>query len=147
MEPVAASALNRVILCHFDGYSAALLFAQWPHGSLLWPAALPEGAAPGAAPAAPGPDHAVAPWQQAVADQLGLPPQQLVPQPDYAEWLDTPAGPLRVHLLRLDTFDPPAQALADAGGVFKPISALRGAHPSELPLVRQVFNLLVGGGR
>ncbi|TXT35057.1 MAG: hypothetical protein FD135_5126, partial [Comamonadaceae bacterium] len=36
-------ACNRVILTHFDSYSAALLFPRWEK-SLLWPAALPESA-------------------------------------------------------------------------------------------------------
>ena len=30
---------NRVILCHFDDYSHALLFPRWAHG-MLWPQAL-----------------------------------------------------------------------------------------------------------
>jgi len=37
---------HRVILCHFDDYSHALVFPRWAHG-MLWPQALPEGAIPG----------------------------------------------------------------------------------------------------
>lgn len=41
---------NRVILTHFDRYSTALLFPRWEK-SLLWPAALPDGATPMPSPA------------------------------------------------------------------------------------------------
>jgi hypothetical protein len=66
--------------------------------------------------------------------------------PDYDQGVQTPEGEIRVHLLRCTAFEPPTAALrAAAGGVFKPISALRGYPPVELALVREVFNLIVGG--
>ena len=136
-----APAPLRAILCHFDSYSAALNFACWPERGLLWPRTLPEGAALGPV-SLPRNGEAV---RQAMAQALALPDTELVWAPDYDQGLQTADGEIRVHLLRCTAFEPPAAALEAAGGVFKPISALRGYPPVELALVREVFNLIVGG--
>jgi hypothetical protein len=134
------------ILCHFDSYSAALLFAHWDTGSLLWPCALPEGTVPchGPVDASPAPVDALALAQQ-VTERLGMLPDELVPMPDFEQWMQTPEGPVKVHLLRFATFEAPKLALQSQGGVFKHITQLRGGQPLELGLVREVFNLIVGG--
>lgn len=131
----------RAIVCHFDSYSAALNFACWPERCLLWPAPLPEGATPG--PVSLPNDGTAA--HQAALQLLGVPEGELVWMPDYDQGVHTPDGEIRVHLLRSTAFEPPAAALEAVGGVFKPISALRGYPPLELALVREVFNLIVGG--
>jgi hypothetical protein len=141
-------ARNRVILCHFDGYSTALVFARWSDTqSLLLLGPLPEGAQPMPAPAQVPAGHEVGPILQAVIEHLALPAEvALVPVPEFNEWQQTPAGPLRVHLLRFDTFEAPGAVLTPFESVFKPISELRGSAMPELLLLRQVFNLIVGGG-
>jgi hypothetical protein len=53
---------------------------------------------------------------------------------------------VRIHLLRFTSIDAPKAAIAALGGVFKPISQLRGSAMSELLLLREAFNLIVGGG-
>ncbi|WP_374588991.1 hypothetical protein [Ideonella dechloratans] len=138
---VNAPAPYRAIFCHFDSYSAALNFASWPERCLLWPSPLPEGATQG--PIGLPRDGEAA--RQAMARTLGLPDTELVWAPDYDQGLHTAEGEIRVHLLRSTAFEPPTEALEAAGGVFKPISALRGYPPVELALVREVFNLIVGG--
>jgi len=136
-----APAPFRAILCHFDSYSAALNFACWPERRLLWPNPLPECAALGPVSLPRDGEDA----RQAMARTLGLPDSELVWAPDYDQGLRTPEGEIRVHLLRSTAFEPPTEALEAAGGAFKPISALRGYPPVELALVREVFNLIVGG--
>lgn len=131
---------HRVILCHFDSYSTALVFACWPDRSLLWPGPLPEGAQPGGS----APHAAEAVIAQTVA-RLGLSADEIVYEPEFDASFATPADPLRVHLLRFTTFEAPAALLAPHGAVFKPLSALRGHAPAELLLLRQVFNLIIGG--
>ena len=61
-------------------------------------------------------------------------------------WAHTEDGPVRIHLLRFTTPDAPKPAIEALGGVFKPMSMLRGSAMSELLLLREVFNLIVGGG-
>lgn len=136
---------HRAILCHFDSYSTALVFAHWPGGSLLWPGPLPEGATPceveGASPAdAEG-------LRQAAVAQLGLPDDDVVVHsPKFLEHVRAADGSVvRVHLLRFTTPDAPKPLLAAHDAVFKPLPQLRGAAPVELGLLREVFNLIIGG--
>jgi hypothetical protein len=146
MESNSLFDLNRVILCHFDSYSTALVFARWSNKSLLAPTPLPESAQQIAAPAEVGPAHAGEPVLQAVNEHYQLKPEELVYMDSFNEWIGTEAGPLRVHLLRFNTFEAPAAVIEPHGGVFKPISELRGSNRIELLLLRQVFNLIIGGG-
>lgn len=139
-------ARNRVLLCHFDTYSAALLFARWD-GTLLAPAALPASAAPMAAPDDAGVGHDGAAVMQAACDRYGLNADELVRLDDFDAWMQTDDGPLRVHVLRFDTFEAPGEALAPHGGRFQHLTQLRGCPMIELNLLRQVFNLMVGGSR
>lgn len=132
---------HRVILCHYDSYSTALVFALWPDKSLLWPSALPDGAVPvDAAPAQDG--EAV---RQAVVDALALNGDDVVLMPEFDECFRAGDAMLRVHLLRFTTFEAPGKTIEPAGGVFKPLSGLRGSAQLELGLLREVFNLMVGG--
>ncbi|MBH2017979.1 hypothetical protein [Polaromonas sp.] len=144
-------ARNRVILTHFDSYSTALVFPRWESRSLLWPEALPESASPMPAPAPAdiGPEYSGDAVKQAVVERCGLNPAELVQVGEFNHWAQTDAGPVRIHLLRFTTTDAPKAAIEALGGIFKPISELRGSAMSELVLLREVFNLIIaaGGGR
>jgi hypothetical protein len=135
---------NRVILCHFDSYSAALHFARYGD-SILAPAPLPANASAIDAPGAAAQHHSPGPIVDALAAQYGLDPAQLRLDDDFEAWLADDSGPVRVHLVRFTTFDAPHAAIEPMGGVFKPISQMRGMPPLELNLMRQVFNLIIGG--
>lgn len=137
---------NRVILTHFDSYSVALLFPCWDNNTLLWPEALPASASPMPAPAIIDPAHVANTVKHAVVERCGLNPEELTHVGDFNQWAQTDAGPVRIHLLRFTTLDAPKEAIEALGGVFKPMSQLRGSAMSELLLLREVFNLIVGGG-
>ncbi|HET7538517.1 MAG TPA: hypothetical protein VFK05_01550 [Polyangiaceae bacterium] len=137
-------AKNRVILSHFDSYSTALVFARFGK-TLLAPEALPEGAALAAAPAAVENIHGGDAVLQATIERYGLSAAELFREAQFDAWLTAGSDRLRIHLLRFKTFLAPAEAIAPHGGVFKPISELRGSAPLELGLVRGVFNLIMGG--
>lgn len=136
---------NRVILCHFDSYSTALLFARYG-SSVLAPAPFPEGASAMPAPSEAGEQHAPSAVLDAVVAQYGLAPAQLSLNDGFQEWMSSDSGPIRVHLVRFTTLDAPRQAIEPIGGVFKPISEMRGLPMIELNLMRQVFNLIMSGG-
>ncbi len=149
--PAASDALscNRVMLAHFDNYSAALFFAKWGR-TLLWPESLPEGAVAMPAPEATADAvHGAEAVKAAVAERLKLNPDDLVLAREFDHWFHTESGPVRVHLLRLNTFEPPRKALEAHEGVFRQISELRGSARDELLLAREVFELMLGpsGGR
>jgi hypothetical protein len=137
---------HRVILCHFDDYSHALVFPRWAHG-MLWPQALPEGAQalsnpPEQQPAAIDTATLIA----AVLQGSDLNPDDIEEVTAFQPWFQTPDGPLRVHLLRFTTPDAPKPAVAAMGGSFKALSELRGGNMAELLLLREAFGLVAGGG-
>lgn len=136
---------NRVLLVHFDSYSTALVFARWPD-SLLWPSPLSGATGPMPAPAAAGAGYDGNAVRVAAIARLGLNPEEVMRAGDFDQWVATDEGPVRVHLLRFTTFEAPKPVIETHGGVFRPISALRGSDPLELGLAREVFNLIVGAG-
>lgn len=136
---------NRVILCHFDSYSAALLFARYGD-SVLAPTPLPEAASDMTAPDDAGEQHAPAAVLDALMAKYGIDPAQLRLDEDFGAWVSSASGPIRIHLARFTTFEAPHAAIEPLGGAFKPISQMRGMPMTELNLMRQVFNLIMGGG-
>ena len=98
------------------------------------------------APAGIGAAHDGDEVMQAAIARYGLNPDELVRMNDFDAWMQTDAGPLRIHVLRFTAFDAPTAAIEPHGGTFKSISELRGSAMVELNLLRQVFNLVVGGG-
>ena len=136
---------NRVILCHFDSYSTALVFARYG-ASILAPAPLPESAAPMPAPGDAVEQHAPSAVLDALVAQMGLDPTQLRLDEGFQAWMASDSDPIRIHLVRFTTLDAPPQVIEPFGGVFKPISEMRGLPMIELNLMRQVFNQIMGGG-
>lgn len=134
---------NRVILCHFDSYSAALLFARYG-GSVLAPTPLPEAARDMAAPDDAGAQHAPAAVLDALAAKYGLDAAQLKMDDGFQAWRSDDIGLIRIHLARFTGLDAPHAALEPLGGAFRPISQMRGMPVAELDLMRQVFNLIMG---
>ena len=135
---------NRVILCHFDSYSAASVFARYGT-SVLAPAPLPEGASTIAAPTDITERHAPDAVMKALIAQYGCAPADLTHADGFQEWMTSAAGPIRIHLIRFTTFDAPRTVIEPHGGVFKPISEMRGTPMIELNLLRLAFNLLMEG--
>lgn len=135
---------NRVILCHYDSYSSALLFARYGT-SVLAPSPLPEGASSIPVPAEAGESHASAAAMAALTELYGLDAAQLTVMDSFQEWMEGSDGPIRIHLARFTTFEPPREAMEPHGGIFKPISELRGTAMIELNLLRRAFNLFMGG--
>lgn len=136
---------NRMILCHFDSYSCALVFARYG-ASILAPAPLPESAAP-----IIGPDNITEQYDpgvvsEALVAQFALNPAQFNLDEGFDSWMDGDSGSIRIHLVRFTTLDAPHQAIEPFGGVFKPISEMRGLPMIELNLMRQIFNRIMGGG-
>jgi hypothetical protein len=136
---------NRVIFTHFDSYSVALVFPRWDT-TLLWPQALPQAALPMSAPDEQGPQWSAEAVKRAVVERCGLNADDLVSVDEFVHWAQTPTGPVRIHLLRFTTPDAPKAEIDALGGVFKSMSQLRGSAMSELLLLREVFNLIVGSG-
>lgn len=135
---------NRIILCHFDNYSAALHFARYGD-SILAPAPLSAQARAITAPEPAADHHNPTLVVEALAAQYSLDPAQLRIDKGFEAWMCGESSPVRVHLVRFTSFELPHAAITPLGGVFKPISQMRGMPQVELNLMRQVFNLIIGG--
>jgi hypothetical protein len=139
-------ARNRLILMHFDAYSASLLFVRWDGSTMLWPDALPDWSqtsAPADAASATYDGEAV---RQALIARYSFNPGELVRINDFDHWAQTESGPVRIHLLRFTTYQAPKALLEACDGSFQHLPQLRGADKQELLLLREVFNLFIGGG-
>jgi hypothetical protein len=137
---------NRVILCHFDSYSTALLFARWSDGSLLAPGPLPAAAALIEDPQPLPTDQRPEIITEAAITALGIGQTALKYLTDYVARVHSEAGTIPIHLLRFTTLDAPAERIAPHGGVFRHMSALRSADKLELALIRIAFDLMMSGG-
>ena len=138
-------ARNRVILMHFDTYSASLSFVCWDDSTVLWPDALPDWSdipAPADAASAAYDGEAV---RQALIARYSFNPGELVRISNFDHWAQTESGPVRIHLLRFNTFQAPKALLEACDGSFKHLPELRGADKQELLFLREVFNLFIGG--
>ena len=135
---------NRVILSHYDSYSTALVFARYG-ASILASTPLPQSAAPMPAPGDATELHDPGAVLATIVAQAGLDPAQLRLDEDFQEWMSSDSGPIRIHLVRFTALDTPRQAIEPLGGVFKSISEMRGLPMIELNLMRQIFNLTMGG--
>jgi hypothetical protein len=136
---------NRVILSHFDSYSAALVFARFG-SSVLATVPLPEVATPIAAPAEVSEQHSPGAVLNAVVTHFGIATEKINLDGRFQAWMSGDSGPIRIHLVRFTTQDAPHQSIEPFGGVFKPISEMRKLPMIELNLMRQVFNQTLGGG-
>ena len=136
---------NRVILCHFDSYSAASLFARYGL-SVLAPTPLPEGASAIAAPANITEQYAPDAVMEALIAQYGFALAELTHADGFQEWMISASGPIRIHLVRFTTLDAPRAMIEPHGGLFKPISEMRGTPMIELNLLRRAFDLVMSGG-
>ena len=132
---------NRLILCHFDSYSTALRFVII-NGSAMLPLPLPEDAQAVDRPQASG--DAPADVLRATLDALLVQPDQIEVQQDFAASVGSGTQPVQIHLARFMTFEAPQQRVAPHDGSFKPISELRRLPMTELLLLRQAFNLIMG---
>ena len=83
--------------------------------------------------------------RRALIARCGLNGGELVHVGEFAHWARTDAGPVRIHLLRFTTPDAPKDLVEALGARFHHLAQLRGAAMSELMLLREVFNLIVGG--
>jgi hypothetical protein len=133
----------RLILVHKQKTSGRLRFLRLPHGTVAF-APLPplsdliEDAAP------PQVVHHPAVFLQAAEARLGLPAGSLAHEPEFQATVDTPDGPVAMHLASFTTIDPPFDAAAAVGGQFIAITEAMGGMPVEMDLLRRAYEVLLG---
>lgn len=130
----------RLILCHKHASSARTVFVRFADGGPCGPAPLQQAAAVAPAAAAPAPASVLA----ALSAQLGLDPASLTWEDEFDGCVKFPDYTVHVLLARFITHDPPAELLARLGASFRAITDFRGRDATEMGLLRQAFEVLVG---
>lgn len=79
-------------------------------------------------------------------ERCGFNPDDIVRVGEFEQWAQTSDGPVRIHLLRFTMPEAPKVLVEAHNSSFKHMTQFRGASMTELLLLREVFNLTVGGG-
>ncbi len=133
----------RLILAHKQKTSGRLRFLRLPHGTLAFMPLPPlSDLIEDAAPPQVVPHPAV--FLKAAENTLGLPAGSLVHEPEFQATVDTPDGPVAVHLASFTTLDPPFDEAAALGGRFVAITEATGSTPAEMNLLRYAYEVLLG---
>lgn len=135
----------RLILAHKQKTSARLRFLRFPHGLCAF-APLPalsavEEAGEGEPEVAYHPNA----WLRAAEQRLGLDSGALKAETDFRATVQTPDGPVTVHLASFETVDPPFAAAEKLAGCFVAITEARGCAPVEMELLRRAYTAMLGG--
>ena len=134
----------RLILVHKQKTSARVRFLRFPHGMCAFEPlpvlSVVEEEGEGEPAVAYHPNACL----RAAEDRLGLAAGGLKPVPEFHATVQTPAGPLTVHLFELTTIDPPFEAAERLGGLFVAITEARGCSPVDLELLRRAYTAVMG---
>lgn len=133
----------RLVLVHKQRTSGRLRFLRLPHGTVAFTPLPPlsdliEDAAP------PQVVHHPTAILKAAEEKLALPAGSLAHEPEFHATVDTPDGPIAMHLASFTTIDPPFDAAATLGGRFIAITEAAGGMPVEMDLLRRAYEVLLG---
>ncbi len=133
----------RLILVHKQKTSGRLRFLRLPHGTVAF-TPLPPLSDLMEHAASPQVVHHPAAIIQAAESRLGLPAGSLMHEPEFQATVDTPDGPVAMHLASFTTIDPPFDEVAALGGKFIAITEAAGGMPVEMDLLRYAYEVLLG---
>ncbi len=133
----------RLILVHKQKTSGRLRFLRLAHGIVAF-APLPPKSLLMEPAAPPQVVHHPAVFLQAAEARLGLPAGSLVHEPEFRAAVDTPDGPVALHLASFTMIDPPFDAAAALDGTFIAITEAAGGTPVEMDLLRHAYEVLLG---
>lgn len=132
----------RLILAHKQKTSGRLRFLRFPHGTVAFTPLPPlsdlmEDSQPAVV-------HHPASFLKAAEETLGLPSGSLVHEAEFHATVDTPDGPVALHLASFTTTDPPFDEAEAVGGKFIAITEAVGGMPVEMELLRQAYTVMLG---
>ena len=132
---------HRLLLFYKGDISALVLFAQQTNGSVIFPSVLPklsiamEPKEMIASKVTPHPGLLLKP----ICEWLQVEHDWLKPEPGFAEQVDSPGGPITVHMARFMLLDPPHQVLNQRDCRLRNFLELRGRPPAEMELLRRAY--------
>ncbi len=132
----------RLILAHKQKTSGRLRFLRFPHGIVAFTplpplSKLKEDGQPAVV-------HHPAGFLNSAEERLGLPPGSLVHEAEFHATVDTPDGPVALHLASFTTIDPPFEEASVLDGKFIAITEAIGGTPVEMELLRQAYTVMLG---
>lgn len=133
----------RLILAHKQKTSGRLRFLRLPHGTLAFTPLPKLSVLMDDAPSLPVAHHPAFIIQAAEA-WLKLPAGSLEHEAEFRATVDTPDGPVAVHLLNITSIDPPFAEAEVLGGRFVAITEAIGGMPAEMDLLRQAYTVILG---
>ncbi|MEJ2059341.1 MAG: hypothetical protein P8Y64_02480 [Gammaproteobacteria bacterium] len=134
----------RAILYHKQSTSALTRFMRLPYGGVCALGTLPTLVELGEGE--PDTKLVVHPTLvlSRLRDWMDLPDDGLEHDIEFRAWLDTPDGPLPVHLVRFTGIDPPFAEAERIGAGFITLTEARTLPPVELQLLQQAYRVILG---
>lgn len=137
-------AANRLVFLHKHGVSARTRFLRFADGGICGFTPLPRDAT-----LAPRADRAVellpTALLAAAARRLGIAASGLALEADFAVDAFVGGDRVQVHLARFTDRDPPFDLAERIGARFIDLSAARGMYPASLALMRDAYEVVIGG--
>jgi hypothetical protein len=132
----------RLILAHKQKTSGRLRFLRLPHGTVAFTPLPPlsdlmEETGPAVVRHPAG-------ILKVAEEKLGLPSGSLLHEAEFHATVDTPDGPVAMHLASFTTIDPPFEEAEALGGKFVAITEMMGGMPVEMELLRQAYTVMLG---
>lgn len=134
----------RVILYHKQATSARTRFLKFSHESVCAFTGIPKLAQLIQGPADNMVIHPAAVLNK-VEEILELDPNTLKAEGDYHQYVSVPDDTIQIILANITTLDPPFEAAKKLNARFLDLTQCRGLPPIELELLRQAYELVMGG--
>lgn len=139
---------NQRLLLYYKGdISALVLFVQHANGSVCFPEPLPALSSAMENTPAAMPKVSLHPAQllHHVNQSMNFAADLLKLQNGFTEFIDSPGGPITLHLARIMRLDPPHSLLESRHCRLKTLPELRRQPPVEIELLRRVYvNVMEG---
>ncbi|MDD3517474.1 MAG: hypothetical protein PHQ14_03915 [Chromatiales bacterium] len=145
MPENATAADARLILYHKQSTSARTRFLRLADSGVCAFEALPPLSSVMDTPAATGVLRHPADLLRAAEERLGLARGGLEIDAGFRAQVDTPDGPVMIHLARFTGIDPPFDAAERIGGRFVALTEVRDLPPAQLELLRRAYACIMEG--
>lgn len=138
---------HRLLLFYKGDISALVLFAQHENGSVCFPDALPALSSPLELSQLEPNKISVHPalLLQQINQRLQLDNDLLKIEPGFSEQIDSPSGPITVHMARFMLLDPPHTLMQSRQCRMRTLPELRRQPPAEMELLRRAYVSVMEG--
>ena len=134
----------RLILVHKHKTSARVRFLRFGHGMCAFEPLPTLSVVEEEGEGEPEVAYHPSAWLRAAEERLGLASGCLKPEPAFHATVQTPSGPVTIHLVEVTTMDPPFAEAEAMAARFVAITEARGCSGVELELLRRAYTAVLG---